>query len=404
MIHEPVPLLAFMFLVVAFARWLESRVSIIKKISSAVVCTLLGIALGNLGIIAQDGPIHAAINNFAVPYSIVLVILASNFGEMKKAGSRIVACFALAAVGSFVAALGAGVLFADALGPETWKLSGQFAGAFVGGGMNFVAVGRELETSPGLFSAALVADNLSTVPYMLAQVGLAAVLTPYFRSLPIWRRSPSVPAGAMAFEATAVQRGSDDTAAERPPSTELRDDPRKYWTESEISITDMAFLAALPLAFIWLGTYMSPLLPGFPQVLWLTTFAIIAAQFPVTRRLRGASVGSYFALHLFFIAIGAGSVISEVVKAGPMLFVYMTVILAIHVVVVYGTGWLLGYDMPNISVASQAAVGGPGSALALAMAMSWQTLVTPGIIVGILGYAVGNYIGFACAYLVRWLT
>ena len=151
MIQDPVALLAFMFLVVAFARWLESRVSVVKKISSAVVCTLLGIAFGNLGVIAQEGPVHTAINNFAVPYSIVLVILASNFGEMKRAGSRIVGCFALSAVATFMAALIAGVLFASWLGPETWKLSGQFAGAFVGGGMNFVAVGRELETSPGLF-------------------------------------------------------------------------------------------------------------------------------------------------------------------------------------------------------------------------------------------------------------
>ena len=144
-------------------------------------------------------------------------------------------------------------------------------------------------------------------------------------------------------------------------------------------------------------------MPGFPQVLWLTTFAIIAAQLPVTRRLRGASVGSYFALHLFFIAIGSGSLISEVVKAGPMLFVYMVVILGIHVVIAYSAGWLLGFDIPNLSVASQAAVGGPGSALALAMAMSWPALVTPGIIVGILGYAFGNYVGFACAYSYRGL-
>jgi uncharacterized membrane protein len=50
------------------------------------------------------------------------------------------------------------------------KLSGQFSGAFVGGGMNFVAIGRGLATEPSIFAAASVADNLSTVPWMLAQV------------------------------------------------------------------------------------------------------------------------------------------------------------------------------------------------------------------------------------------
>jgi uncharacterized membrane protein len=129
--------------------------------------------------------------------------------------------------------------------------------------------------------------------------------------------------------------------------------------------------------------------------------ALIVAQIPFVQKLKGAAVLSYFALHLFFIVIGATSNVREVIKAGPYLFAYMILILAIHAVILYGIGWLLRMDLPTISVASQATVGGPGSALALSMAMKWTTLVTPGIIVGIFGYALGNYIGFTCAYLLR---
>jgi uncharacterized membrane protein len=136
-------------------------------------------------------------------------------------------------------------------------------------------------------------------------------------------------------------------------------------------------------------------------VLWLTSLAIVAAQLPFIQKLKGAAVLSYFALHLFFIVIGATSNVREVVKAGPSIFVYMILILAIHALVLYGLGWLARLDLPTLSVASQATVGGPGSALALSMALKWGTLVTPGIIVGIFGYAIGNYIGFTCAYLLR---
>jgi uncharacterized membrane protein len=389
-------MLAFMLLVVAFARFLEAHVGIIKKASSAVVCTLLGILLGNVGVIPSESPIYTAVYDFGVPYSIVLIILASNLRELKVAGARMMGCFDMATVATFVACWVSGVVFAPWIGPETWKVAGQFAGAFVGGGMNFVAVGRGLQTSPSLFAASSVADNLSTVPYILTQIGLAALLTRFYRGVPVWRlrRTPSAPA------VHAVAAIVDPPADAGVPAK----DPRRFWTDAEISITDMAFLGALPLAAVWLSQQLSPLLPGFPQVLWLTTISIIVAQFPITRRLKGASVVSYFALHLFFIVIGAGSVIAEVVKAGPALFVFMFVIIVIHVVIAYGGGWLLGWDIPNISVASQAAVGGPGSALALSMAMKWSTLVTPGIIAGILGYAIGNYIGFACAYLLRgWM-
>jgi uncharacterized membrane protein len=122
---------------------------------------------------------------------------------------------------------------------------------------------------------------------------------------------------------------------------------------------------------------------------------------PFARKIRGAAVLSYFSLHLFFIVIGATSNVREVIKAGPAVFGLMILILVIHGLVVYGVGWILRIDLATICVSSQAAIGGPGSALALSMAMKWKSLVTPGIIVGIFGYAVGNYLGFGCAYLLR---
>ena len=58
-------------------------------------------------------------------------------------------------------------------------------------------------------------------------------------------------------------------------------------------------------------------------------------------------------------------------------------------------------DVETTSVASQAAVGGPSSALALAVARDWRALVLPGVVAGLLGYAVGNYLGLGVAFLVR---
>lgn len=377
MIENPLALLAFLFLVVAFARVLESRLRFVEKISSAVVCTLFGIGLANLGVIPHDSVIHRGVYDLAVPYAIVLVILSSRLADLKRAGGRLVICYGLAATGSFLGALVASVIFHSLLGPETWKLGGTFAGAFVGGGMNFAAVGRGLEMTPSLFAAAFVADNLSTVPWLLTQVGLFAVLGRFYPTL---RRATI-----------------DNERAEHHPGS----DPRRYWTSAEVEIRDLALLAALPLAALWISRVLSPWFPGFPEVLWLTTLALMAAQLPFVQKLKGAAVLSYLALHLFFIVIGATSNVSEVVKVGPYLFAYMILILAIHASVVYGVGWLIRMDLPTISVSSQATIGGPGSALALSMAMKWNSLVTPGIIVGIFGYAIGNYVGFACSYLLR---
>ena len=62
-----------------------------------------------------------------------------------------------------------------------------------------------------------------------------------------------------------------------------------------------------------------------------------------------------------------------------------------------------GLGLGSLAVASQAAVGGPSSALAVAVSRGWPGLILPGIIVGLVGYAIGNYLGFGVAYLVRGL-
>ncbi len=51
MISDPLLLLAFMFAVVAFTRFLEKRFTFVERISSAVLCTLLGITFANIGVI-----------------------------------------------------------------------------------------------------------------------------------------------------------------------------------------------------------------------------------------------------------------------------------------------------------------------------------------------------------------
>ena len=39
--------------------------------------------------------------------------------------------------------------------------------------------------------------------------------------------------------------------------------------------------------------------------------------------------------------------------------------------------------------------------MAMAIARQWPALILPGMAVGLLGYAVGNYLGFGIAYLAR---
>ena len=66
-------------------------------------------------------------------------------------------------------------------------------------------------------------------------------------------------------------------------------------------------------------------------------------------------------------------------------------------------GRLLRFDVETLTVASQAAIGGPTTAIALTTARRWTDLTLPGAAVSLLGYGVDNYAGLAVAGLVRRL-
>jgi uncharacterized membrane protein len=94
----------------------------------------------------------------------------------------------------------------------------------------------------------------------------------------------------------------------------------------------------------------------------------------------------------------------EIVRVGPAVFYFTLVVVSVHGLLLFGTGRLLGWDLPTLAVASQANVGGPPSAMALATARGYTDLLLPGVAVGLVGYAVGNYAGVGIAHLVRlWL-
>lgn len=110
----------------------------------------------------------------------------------------------------------------------------------------------------------------------------------------------------------------------------------------------------------------------------------------------------------FFAAICAGADVSKLIGSAPILLAFVTIILVVHFLVVFGGGWLLNkasalvtgrkdnnlsLSLPELIIASNAAILGATTAPALAMARGWPGLVTPGILVGVAGYIVGTPLG-----------
>ena len=96
------------------------------------------------------------------------------------------------------------------------------------------------------------------------------------------------------------------------------------------------------------------------------------------------------------MVIGLGTPLAGVLVEGRWILVYAALVVGAHAAVV-----LLRrrnrFPLHELLVASQAAVGGPSTALALAAGLDRDDLAVAGIALGLLGYVIGTYLGVAVA-------
>lgn len=385
MIADPTAVFFILAAVVALAVALEARYRLFRSLGAALVGILVAMLLSNLGLIPGDSPVYDFLGGPAVSAGIALILLSVDVRTVVKAGPTMLAAFGVGALGSAAGATLAALFLSDSVGPETWKLAGQYTATYTGGGANFAAVGAQLQTSGELFAAGIAADVIMTAIWMAAC--LAAPLLFSRRSEPASQSSaPAPPSSAPESADGESEAGS------------LYD--RLYGSSGSMRLSDVAALTAIVFASLWGAELLAGLIP-LPSVLWLTTIALVLAQIPAVQELRGAAViGNYLVL-IFLASNGAASVIANIVAVGPPVFYFAVTTIAVHGIVIFGLGRLLGLDIRTLAVASQANVGGPASAMALASARGYTKLLLPGVAVGLLGYAVGNYAGFAIASVMR---
>ena len=380
MISSPLPLIAALIALVALAEWL-ARKTFLRHLGAALLVIVLTAVAANVGLLPTYGPdtkVYAAIFDYLAPLGIFWLLLLVDLRSLWKVGGFILILFLIGAVGTVAGVLAAAAAVGGrgALGPFHHAIAGMYVATYVGGSVNFnaVALSYQVVADGALYAAAAAVDNAMTTVWMAATVALPRLLAP------LWP----------APEATA-----DLPSAHLPIDDEI--ETTTVFDASLVIALGMAAVAASEAAAAWLSASL-----GFqvPSALVLTTVALALAQVPAVQRLRGTRFLGLFAVYLFLAVIGALCDLGALARSGGLaltLCAFVAITIAVHAAVTFGAARLLKIDPATASVASQANIGGSTSALALARSLGRGDLELPAILVGSLGNALGNYLGFFTA-------
>ena len=364
----------------ALGIWSEHK-KWLGKVSGILVTMILMSVLSMSGVIpiASNADIkvdvYELVFSYFIPLAIPMMLVGSNIGRIIREGGKLLIAFLIGAfgvvIGSFIA-----FYFID-LGADSGNAAGVIAATLIGGSMNFIATGEILNFSTHpLFSATIAIDNFAANAYILL---LFAV--------------PSLTFLARFFVKPKV---------ENLVATEKKPDEETY----PITMERIALSVLIATLIAGAGNMISDLIQNLFStrmsmgILIITILSVIVANiFP--KKLKkiedtAFAIGLWM-MYIFLAVIGASTNLKDMLQVGPAVLGFYLIILLVHFAFLVSLAKLFKLDVYEVIISSAANIMGPSVAAPMAASLGQKKLITPAILVGILGYVIGTFIGVSIA-------
>ena len=373
------------------AIFLEQKFRLASKITGAIIALLIALVLSNAGIIPSSCALYDdVVWGIIVPIAMPMLLLRCNLKKIWSQTGHLLVIFLIGALGTTIGAFIAYFLLKNSFEnvKDLAKVAAMMTASYIGGGVNFVAMASQYAPGSDITAATSVADNLLMAAYFFALV--------LFASSKFLRSKLSHPY-IDAVESSATPESKITQAA-------------SFWSRKEISLKDIAINVAFSVTVVFISRFTASLFSNFEitnlfmnfivrflgsQYVWITTFSVLAATFASSQveQLNGSQeVGSYL-IYMFLFVIGVPANIFTVFAKSPALLLVTSIMVFTNMIFCLAGAKLFKFNLEDSLIASNACIGGPTTAAGMAISQGWAELAGPAMLVGTLGYVLGNYMG-----------
>jgi uncharacterized membrane protein len=375
-----------------------------KYVPTLLLCYFIPSIFNSLGIFSgESSRLYFVASRYLLPTSLVLLTISIDLPGILKLGPKALIMFftgtAGIIIGGPVAILVVSVFAPDIVGgagPEAvWRGLTTVAGSWIGGGANQAAMKEIFNVGDDLFSAMIAVDVIVAniwMAFLLYGAGIHKQIDEKLQA-----------------DTSAISELKEKIEAYRSQIMRIPDltDTIKLMSVG-FGVTAFAHFGS-DLIAPWIavnapGLEKFSLTSGFFWLIVISTTIALGLSFTRARELEGIGASRYGSVFLYVLVATIGMKMDLMaIFENPGLFLVGLIWMAVHAILLIGVAKLIKAPFFFMAVGSQANVGGAASAPIVASAFH-PSLAPVGVLLAVLGYAVGTYGAWFCGMLMQVIS
>lgn len=360
----------------------SDRFAWINKIGAVIFAYALGFLAGNLGLlkgIPNLPIIQDTINSVAIPLALPLLLFTLDIRSWLKVSGKAVVALVVLVFCVTVAVVSGYFLFKNSI-PEAWKISGMLLGVYTGGTPNLASIHAMLNSDPNVFLTVNTIDMMVSSVYLLFLMTLGKLFFRWF-----------LPNKALVNPEISEIAYEDETHY------------KGMFKKNNFLPLLKAFMLSVLVGAISIG--VSFLIVGqlsmLVLILSITTGSIGLSLVKSINTIKYSyQAGMYFII-VFCLVVASMANIQNLGHLAGGIFKYITFVVFGSLVLKTLLSKLFRIDADTLIAASTALICSPPFVPMMAGALKNKQVMVTGITIGIIGYAVGNYLGVTIAYILN---
>lgn len=370
------------FLIPLGVLYLQSKFKIVKTLSPIFVAYAIGILWGNIPGMPLNRELSMTISEISVPIAIPLILFSADFGKWLKNAGKTVLSFSLMVVAALLSALLAAIIFKGTIN-EFAEISGMMVGVYTGGTPNLMGIGMGVGVKQDTLILVNICDQILGGIYFLLLISVMKPLVSKFLR----------PYKKLGIVEDIKYKEIEFLEMDKSDKTK--------------SVTKVIIAILICIAGLGVSAGTALLITGELNaaivMLGVTSIGVGLSFVKKIKKIRFTFEAGQYIILAFSLALGTTVNIQEMFKTSPYILGFVAVAMFGAVIIHLILAKIFKIDADTALITSTAGVYGPAFIVPVAKALDNKEVVVAGLTSGLVGYAVGNYLGFLIYYIASML-